>query len=248
MKKWLSVIFGMALLLQGCVSMNQGELKEDPSKQEKESEVVGEELQEQLQDAVNDMLLKAAGRGETETVKNLIDKGVDMNVKDANGQTPLMIATYKNDVETAKVLIAAGADVNIRDDMKNTPFLYAGAEGYLEILKLTIAAGADPTITNRYGGTALIPAAEHGYVDVIRELLTMTNIDVNHVNNLGWTALMEAIILNNGNETQQQVVQLLIDHGADVNIPDEENVTPLQHAKAKGFKEIEKILIKAGAK
>ena len=112
---------------------------------------------------------------------------------------------------TAKTLLKAGADVNIQDDMKNNPFLYAGAEGYLDILKLTIEAGADPTITNRYGGTALIPASEHGYLDVIKELLTSTDIDVNHVNNLGWTALMEAIILNNGNQVQQETVQLLID-------------------------------------
>lgn len=58
---------------------------------------------------------------------------------------------------------------------------------------------------------------------------------------------MEAIVLNNGNPTQQTVVQLLIDHGADVNIPDNNNVTPLQHAKKQGFKEIENILIAAGA-
>lgn len=107
--------------------------------------------------------------------------------------------------------------------------------------------GLDPTITNRYGGTALIPASEHGYVDVIKELLSRTEVDVNHVNNLGWTALLEAIILNNGNETQQQVIQLLIEDGADVNIPDKEGVTPLQHAKEHGFKEIEDILLKAGA-
>lgn len=159
-----------------------------------------------------------------------------------------MIATYNNDVETAKVLIKAGADVNIKDDMKNNPFLYAGAEGYIDILKLTIEAGADPAITNRYGGTALIPASEHGYVDVIKELLTHTDIDVNHVNNLGWTALLEAIISNDGDDKQQQTVQLLIEHDADVNIPDNNKVTPLQHAREKGFKEIEKILLKAGAK
>ena len=127
--------------------------------------------------------------------------------------------------------------------MKNNPFLYAGAEGYLDILKLTIDAGADPTITNRYGGTALIPASEHGYIDVIKELLTRTNIDVNHVNNLGWTALMEAIVLSNGNETQQQVIRLLIEHDADVNIPDNDGVTPLEHARAHHFEEIEKILL-----
>ena len=54
---------------------------------------------------------------------------------------------------------------------------------------------------------------------------------------------MEAIVLSNGDETQQQVIQLLIEHGADVNIPDNDGVTPLQHARAHNFEEIEKILL-----
>jgi ankyrin repeat protein len=236
--EWLIVLIGCSLLLQGCVSNKSGE--REPNKQAKEREIMSEEI--------NAELLQAAEHGETDRIKTLIKKGANINIQDSQGRTAVMIATYNNDSKTANVLIEAGADVNIQDDMKNNPFLYAGAEGFIEILKLTIAAGADPAITNRYGGTALIPASEHGYVDVVKELLTNTEIDVNHVNNLGWTALMEAIILNNGNETQQQTVQLLIEHGADVNIPDKENVTPLQHAREKGFKEIEEILLKAGAK
>lgn len=188
-------------------------------------------------------LLAATEKNETNTVISLLKQGANINAKDSQGRTPLMIATYKNDIKTAKALIDAGADVNIQDNIKNNPFLYAGAEGYLDILKLTIDAGADPALTNRYGGTALIPASEHGYITVIKELLTRTNIDVNHVNNLGWTALMEAIVLSNGDETQQQVIRLLIEHGADVNIPDNDGVTPLEHARAHNFEEIERILV-----
>ncbi len=197
---------------------------------------------------MNELLIQAVERKETERIRSLIEEGADINTQDSAGRTATMIATYKNDAESAKILIEAGADVNIQDDMKNSPFLYAGAEGYLDILKLAIEAGADPSITNRYGGTALIPASEHGYVEVIKELLTKTDIDVNHVNDLGWTALLEAIILNDGDGKQQRTVQLLIDHGAVVNIPDNNNITPLQHAREKGFKEIEQILLTAGAK
>ncbi|WP_028777521.1 ankyrin repeat domain-containing protein [Shimazuella kribbensis] len=182
------------------------------------------------------------------SIKELVTEGVSINTRDSKGQTPLMLATYNQDASTAKILIDLGADVNIQDNKKNNPFLYAGAEGYLDILKMAIDAEADPTITNRYGGTALIPASEHGYVDVVRELLTRTKINVNHINNLGWTALLEAIILNDGNKQQQQTVQLLIDHGADVNLADQEGVTPLQHARDKGYMEIVKILQNAGAK
>ncbi|MDM5212287.1 ankyrin repeat domain-containing protein [Peribacillus sp. NJ4] len=228
----LSIFIGCLFFLQGCVLDNEREL----NKQEKET---GKGMNEQL--------IQAAERKDTETVRRLIEQGADINTQDSEGRTATMIATYINDVETAKILIEAGADVNIQDNMENNPFLYAGAEGFKDILKLTIEAGADPTITNRYGGTALIPASEHGYVDIIKELVT-TDMDINHVNDLGWTALLEAIILNNGDGNQQQTVQLLIDHGADVNIPDKNNVTPLQHARKKGFKEIEQILLKAGAK
>lgn len=232
MWKCLTLVLGSILVLQGCNLNNDRE----PNKQER----IEVDMEEQL--------IQAAERKDVDTILRLIEEGVDINTQDSDGRTSTMIATYNNDTESAKILINAGADVNIQDDMKNNPFLYAGAEGYLDILKLTIKAGADPSITNRYGGTALIPASEHGYVDVIKELLTKTDMDINHVNDLGWTAMLEAIILNNGDGKQQQTVQLLIDHGADVNIPDKNNVTPLQHAREKGFKEIEHILVKAGAK
>jgi ankyrin repeat protein len=70
---------------------------------------------------------------------------------------------------------------------------------------------ADPTITNRFGGVALIPAAERGHVDVVRYLLEETDIDGDHVNRLGWTALLEAILLSDGGAAHQEIVALLIE-------------------------------------
>lgn len=199
-------------------------------------------------ETMQERLFEAVVGKEIDIVRELLNSGVDINAQDEQGRTAIMIATYANDAEMVKVLIDEGADVDIQDDMLNNPFLYAGAEGYMDILKLMIAAGADPKITNRYGGVALIPASEHGYVEVVEELLTNTKTDVNHVNNLGWTALLEAIILNDGSEKQQQTIRLLIEYGADVNLADKDGVSPLQHAREKGFKEIEGILLEAGAK
>ncbi|MBB6636853.1 ankyrin repeat domain-containing protein [Cohnella thailandensis] len=230
MRTWLIGFLACLFLLQGCALEERPEQKngtEGPS--------------------MSQSLLQAAERKDVESVTKLVKEGANVNSQDTKGRTPAMIATYNNDAATLKVLLDAGADVNIQDHRLNTPFLYAGAEGYLDILRLTIDAGADPAITNRYGGTALIPASEHGYVEVVHELLTRTQIDVNHVNNLGWTALLEAIILNDGGPAQQQTVRLLIQHGADVNLPDHDRVTPLQHARNKGFKDIERILADAGA-
>lgn len=236
LKKWLGALLSGFLLLSGCGF----EKDSRPIHVEKESAKVGKGLNEQL--------LAAAGRGNVDDINRLLEEGANINVQDTNGRTPVMIATYNNDAAAVKALIDAGADINMRDHMKYNVFLYAGAEGYIEILKLAIKAGADPHITNRYGGVAVIPASERGHVDVVKLLLTETDINVSHVNNLGWTALIEAIILNNGGKRQQEIIKLLIDHGADVNIPDREGVTPLEHTRNRGFKEIENMLLEAGAK
>jgi ankyrin repeat protein len=116
----------------------------------------------------------------------------------------------------------------------------AGARGHLEILKMTPAYGADLKSTNRYGGTALIPASERGHVETVRTLIE-AGVDVDHVNNLGWTALIEAIILGDGGSRHQQIVNLLVKAKANVNLANGKDVTPLQHARQRGYKEIEQI-------
>jgi uncharacterized protein len=197
---------------------------------------------------MNEQLISAAEYGNITTVQRILAEGADINVQDARGRTPILAATHANQVETVRALIQAGADVNIRDDRKDNVLLYAGAEGLLDILRLAIAAGADTKITNRFGGTALIPAAERGHVAIVEELLTHSDVDVNHINNLGWTALLEAIVLSDGGPKHQQIVQLLIDHGADINIADKEGATPLQHAQRRGFAVIRDILLQAGSR
>jgi ankyrin repeat protein len=117
----------------------------------------------------------------------------------------------------------------------------------LDVLKLTNEAGADPAVTNRYGGTALIPACERGHADVVRYLLTNSDVDIDHVNRLGWTGLLEAIILSDGGPAHQEIVRILIEHGADVDLADGEGVTPLAHARARGYTEIARALREAGA-
>ncbi len=195
----------------------------------------------------NEQLIAAAERGDTAEVNRLLSAGADIDSKDGRGRTAVMAATHGNKPAVVQALIAAGANIHLQDNKQDNPFLYAGAEGLLDILKLTIDAGADVKLTNRYNGTALIPASEHGYVDIVRELLTRTAIDVNHVNRLGWTALMEAIVLGGGGTNHQTVVRLLLEHGADPNIPDKEGVTALAHAESRGFKEIARMLRDAGA-
>ena len=191
--------------------------------------------------------LRAAAADDTATLQRLLAAGVPVDLRDERGRTALLIATYRDARQAARALVAAGADVNAKDDQDDSPFLYAGAEGRLAILRMTLAAGADLASVNRYGGTALIPAAHHGHVETVRELLA-TEIDIDHVNRLGWTALLEAIILGDGGPVHSEIVRLLVAAGARVDLADGEGVSPLAHARRRGYGTIVETLEAAGAK
>jgi ankyrin repeat protein len=191
--------------------------------------------------------LEAAATGDVAAVTRSLKNGVNVDTRDSSGQTPLLIATHKNHVGVARLLIEAGANVNAKDSISDTPYLYAGAEGRIEILKMTLGAGANLKDTNRYGGTALIPAAHHGHPEAVRILLE-AGVAPDHINKLGWTALLEAIVLGDGGPVHTEIVGLLVDGGADVNIADKDGVTPLTHAKRRGYVKIVQILQAAKAR
>ena len=205
--------------------------------------IMGNTIASETKDSMPDRLLAAAAQNQTEIVQQLVASGVDIETRDTQGRTALLLATHHNAVEAARFLIESGADVNAMDSISDSPYLYAGAEGRLEILRMTLEHGADLTSVNRYGGTALIPAAHHGHIETVRELL-QTVTDIDHVNNLGWTALLEAVILGDGGPVYIEIVRLLLKAGANVEIADHDGVTPLEHAKQRGYAEISELLSK----
>lgn len=193
-------------------------------------------------------LLMAVSNQNIQLVNDILSSDPNLEIKDSQGRTPLMIAAYNHDNEIAELLVNAGADVNAQDNMQNSPFLYAGAEGNVPLLIMSLKNGADFNLYNRYGGTALIPAAEKGHLEVVKILTAIDGYPIDHINKLGWTALLEAVILSRVDEVQIAIVKTLVDAGAKVNIADNDGVTSLQHARKKGLNEIVQILIKAGAK
>lgn len=204
--------------------------------------------QKEKEITMNDItLFKAVAANDTSAVKEAIANGAKLKAKDGKGRTALMLATYQHYTAVAKLLLAAGASVNAQDQQLNSPFLYAGAEGYTDMVKLYMP-GADYNVFNRYGGSALIPACERAHLEVIAVLLADKHFPVDHINRLGWTALLEAVILGQGGAAHQQVVKMLIAAGVNVNIADKDGVTPLQHAQKRGYKEIVKMLQQAGAR
>lgn len=187
-------------------------------------------------------IIELVKQNNIQAVAKALDNGANVNTQDGNKCSLLLLATINKQVDMIKLLAGWGADVNMQDNIQDNPFLYAGATGQTEVLQLFLTKGARFDIYNRYNGTALIPACERGHVATVRLLANTKGYPVNHINRLGWTGLMEAIVLGDGSQKFQQIVQILKDAGADMTIPDNSGISPIQHAKKRGFAEIVKIL------
>ncbi|MFX4273780.1 ankyrin repeat domain-containing protein [Propionibacteriaceae bacterium Y1685] len=109
------------------------------------------------------------------------------------------------------------------------------------MLAVLLPADPDLTIKNRFGGLSPIPAAERGHVAYIKRVIR-TDVDLDHVNDLGWTALLEAVVLGDGSKPYQEIVQTLVDAGVDTSITDKQGRTALDLARSSGQREIVAIL------
>ncbi|MBC1499545.1 ankyrin repeat domain-containing protein [Listeria weihenstephanensis] len=241
------VLIFITLILAACSNVNTEKTitttQKSPVKKESEEKSMPKNVAN-----LNQALLKAIETKDSQQIEALLKQGAQVDTVNTRGESGLLVSTHDNNIPMAKLFLQYGANVNLQDKIEDSPFLYAGAEGRTEILKLMIPHKPDYTLTNRFGGTALIPAAEKGHLANVRLLLAETDIDVNHVNNPGWTALLEAIVLSDGSKTQQQIVQALLENGADLNIADSSGVTPLTHAKQQGYDAIADLLLSYGAK
>ncbi|WP_286706065.1 ankyrin repeat domain-containing protein [Flavobacterium sp. 38-13] len=191
---------------------------------------------------MNQNILELVQKNDVQGMAKALENGANVNTADNHKNSLLLIATRNGHTEMAKLLVQHGADVNQQSDNLDSAFLYAGASGQTELVKLYLDNGARFDVFNRYNGTALIPACERGHVETVRLLANTKNFPIDHVNRLGWTALMEAIVLGDGSKKYQEIVQILKDAGSRLDIPDNDGISPLQHAKKRGFKEIVKIL------
>lgn len=191
---------------------------------------------------MNQNILELVQKNDVQGMAKVLENGANVNTDDNHKNSLLLIATRNGQTEMAKLLVQHGADVNQQSDNLDSAFLYAGASGQTELVKLYLVNGARFDVFNRYNGTALIPACERGHVETVRLLANTKNFPIDHVNRLGWTALMEAIVLGDGSKKYQEIVQILKDAGSRLDIPDNDGIGPLQHAKKRGFKEIVKIL------
>ncbi len=184
----------------------------------------------------------AIHRGDAHAVRRYLDTGSDANKRDLSGRTPAHIAAHASAYDTLRVLVKAGADIKALDHQRYDVITIAAVNNDVQMVNLAIELGGNPkAVTSQYDGTALIAAAHLGHVEVVETLIT-SGAPLNHINNLGWTALIEAIILGDGGTNHTEIVKELIDAGADKSIADRNGNLPIKHARQLGFSEIIDIL------
>src|SRR5262245_21864746 len=193
-------------------------------------------------------LLAAAARGDAAEIRALTAAGADPGVRDGHDRTPLHVAAFRGHHEAMRALVAAGADPNVLERDRYDIVTIAAVADDLPTLELALSLGTSArNVTSRYDGTALIAAAHLGHAGIVRTLIR-AGAPLDHVNNLGWTALIEAIVLGDGGPRHTETLAALIDAGADVNRADRSGRTPLALARERRYTAMIDRLERAGAR
>lgn len=181
-------------------------------------------------------LIKAARAGDLDRVEKLLDQHASIAARDSSKATALVAAAYGNHRKIAELLLAAGADPNAKDDTVQSAYLIATSEvgDDPRLLRLTLEHGADVRSLDSWNGTSLIRAADRGFDTIITVLLD-TDIEIDHVNRIGYTALHEAVILGDGGAAHQRTVAALVRAGVDGDVADPNGDTALDVARARGY-------------
>jgi hypothetical protein len=185
----------------------------------------------------------AAHRGDVAAIERLAAASRQaLEARDPQGRTPLHVATFARQRGAVRALLAAGADPGALENGRYDAVTIAAVADDEETLRLLLSMGASAKlVTSRYDGTALIAAAHLGHDGVVRQLIA-AGAPVDHVNNLHWTALIEAIVLGDGGARHQACVRALLDAGASTRLADREGRTPIQLAQARGYTAMARML------
>ncbi|XP_060597665.1 ankyrin repeat and SOCS box protein 3-like isoform X2 [Ruditapes philippinarum] len=181
-------------------------------------------------------LIKAASLGYSDCIKCLLDVGADKNFVNQSNQTPLYAAVQNNKKETVKLLLENNTDVNLISGLQHLSALHIAAmRGYSDIVDLLVEHKASVHSRDYEGNTPLVLAARNGHYLPMKSLLK-AGCDVNAANYEGCTSLHFACHKARG-------FQVLLDAGADPNVRDNDNITPLLMAASEGFDNVVKALV-----
>lgn len=189
-----------------------------------------------------DGLHLAAHSGRLDQIDRLIAAGADLDARDGSGRTPAHVAAFASHDDVIAALAMAGADMNALEFRRYDVLTIAAVANDPALVSMALASGNMPDlITSIYDGTALIAAAHLGHHKVVARLVS-AGAPLDHINNLGWTALIEAVILGDGGPNHVKTAEILITAGADRTIGDRDGITPLQHAMQRGYDDMIQLL------
>jgi uncharacterized protein len=190
----------------------------------------------------------AAAQGDVAAIEQLIADGEQPNLQDSKSRTPLIVAAFRRQHAAAEALLRLGANPNARDADGYDALAIAAINNDLETLKAVLAGGADPNVKIGFdNGSAMISAAQLGFVDIVRALIE-AKADIDHANSRGWTALITAVALGNGDKDHTAIVDALIKAGADADIKDRSGRKAIDYARARGYSDMVPILEKAAGR
>jgi hypothetical protein len=131
----------------------------------------------------------AAAKGDNADIEKLVKSGAPIDARDGHARRPLHVAAFMHKPDAARILIQLGADANALEAQQYDIVTIAAVADDVPMLKAALASGGKATnVTSPYQGTALIAAAHLGHDEVVRTLIA-AKAPLDHVNNLGWTAL-----------------------------------------------------------
>lgn len=203
---------------------------------------------EPIADKINEKLRadfsEAVVKGDLQSVKNLLAKGVNIN-EPLDGRTALHQAASAGHTDILKILLDAGADISARDRglfSQGADALYlASVSGQSEVVRELLTKGAKVDSTEDNGWTSLIKAAQLGNVPVARMLLDF-KADVNIRSKDGTTPILVA-----AQQGHAEIVKMLLDGGAYVDTLTNDRSTPLMQAAQQGHFDVVKLLLINGA-
>ena len=179
----------------------------------------------------NIKLIRSSMFGNREAVRRQLEQdGIDVNAKNSEGYTALILASSNGHKEIVEMLLEKGADVNAKDKYNATALIKASSNGHTEIVAKLLDAGADVNAKNDYGYTALIQASRNKHTEIVAMLLD-NRADVNATDDDGDTALMKVINCNEEDDRPWyqveydiiEIVEMLLTAGADVNVVNNNN-------------------------